>query len=157
MARIRRPIHSRKRSIETLGQAVQLYRETMRSAEFDEQTVDRALDQCWVWYEAHLAETDDQAWDEFLPAFERASKHVAGMRERWNPKDQPMPNYPAALPGSAYGPAPDATANEALVGSPQRVAEQVALLRDVGVRNLMLTNRGMMSPDQTAYSLRLLS
>jgi len=82
---------------------------------------------------------------------------VAGMRERWNPKGQAMPQYPSALPSSAYGPTPDGTANEALVGSPRRVAEQVALLRDIGVRNLMLTNRGVMSPDQTASSLRMLS
>ena len=157
MAKIGRPILFRKRSIEALGQAVQLYRETMLSAEFDERTVEQALDQSWVWYEAHLAETNDQAWDEFLPAFEAASKHVAGMREHWNPKDQAMPQYPSALPSSAYGPTPDGTANEALVGSPRRVAEQVALLRDVGVRNLMLTNRGVMSPDQTASSLRMLS
>ena len=129
----------------------------MLSAEFDERTVEQALDQSWVWYEAHLAETNDQAWDEFLPAFEVASKHVAGMRELWNPKDHAMPQYPSALPSSAYGPTPDGTANEALVGSPRRVAEQVALLRDVGGRNLMLTNRGVMSPDQTASSLRMLS
>lgn len=157
MAKIGRPILFRKRSIETLGQAVQLYRETMLSADFDERTVDQALGQSWVWYEAHLAETDDQAWDEFLPAFEAASKHVAGMRERWNPKDQIMPQYPTALPRAGYGPTPDGAANEAMVGAPRRVAEQVALLRDAGVRNLMLTNRGVMSPEQTFSSLRLLS
>ncbi|MFQ6028322.1 MAG: LLM class flavin-dependent oxidoreductase, partial [Dehalococcoidia bacterium] len=157
MARIGRPILFRKRSIEALGQAVQLYRETMLAAEFDEATVERALDQSWVWYECHLAESDDQAWDEFIPAFEQATKHVVSMRERWNPKDQPLPRSAPLLPRSAYGPAPDASANEALVGSPRRVAEQVALLRDAGVRNLMLTNRGLMSPDQTTSSLRLLS
>jgi alkanesulfonate monooxygenase SsuD/methylene tetrahydromethanopterin reductase-like flavin-dependent oxidoreductase (luciferase family) len=43
------------------------------------------------------------------------------------------------------------------VGSPERVAEQIALLQEIGVRNLMLTNRGLMSPEQTRSSLRLLS
>jgi alkanesulfonate monooxygenase SsuD/methylene tetrahydromethanopterin reductase-like flavin-dependent oxidoreductase (luciferase family) len=157
MAQIGRPILFRKRSIEALGQAVDLYRETMLAAGFDEPAVEAAMDQSWVWYEAHLAETDEQAWDEFLPAFAQASAHVAEMRERWNPQDQLVSQYGAALPGSAYGPTPDADANEAMVGSPQRVAEQVALLRDAGVRNLMLTNRGVMSPERTATSLRLLS
>ncbi len=30
-------------------------------------------------------------------------------------------------------------------------------MRDVGVRNLMLTNRGLMSQEKTARSLKLLS
>ena len=64
---------------------------------------------------------------------------------------------PLPLPRSAYGPTPSRTTNEALVGSPKRVAEQIGLLQDVGVRNLMLTNRGLMSPEQTRSSLRLLS
>ena len=58
---------------------------------------------------------------------------------------------------SGYGDAPDPNAAENLVGGPKRVAEQVALMRDVGVRNLMLTNRGLMSREKTATSLRLLS
>jgi hypothetical protein len=79
------------------------------------------------------------------------------MRERWNPKDQLLPKPPPPLPRSAYGPTPSRSTNEALVGSPQRVAAQIALLRDVGARNLMLTNRGLMSPVQTRSSLQLLS
>ena len=58
---------------------------------------------------------------------------------------------------SGYGDAPDPDASASLIGSPKRVAEQVALMRDVGIRNLMLTNRGLMSRDKTATSLRLLS
>jgi hypothetical protein len=38
---------------------------------------------------------------------------------------------------SAYGSTPSRSANEALVGSPKRVAAQMALLRDAGARNLM--------------------
>ena len=35
--------------------------------------------------------------------------------------------------------------------------EQLAQMRDAGIRNLMLTNRGLMSPEKTAASLKLLS
>ena len=52
---------------------------------------------------------------------------------------------------------PDPDAAENLVGSPRRVAEQIALMRDAGIRNLMLTNRGLMSPEATRRSLKLLA
>jgi alkanesulfonate monooxygenase SsuD/methylene tetrahydromethanopterin reductase-like flavin-dependent oxidoreductase (luciferase family) len=58
---------------------------------------------------------------------------------------------------SGYGDTPDPGAGESLVGNPKRVAEQVAQIRDAGIRNLMLTNRGLMSHEKTATSLRLLS
>ncbi len=105
----------------------------------------------------HLAETDDDALDGFLTASARAGRHVAEMRERWNPKDQEVSIAPRPLSRSSYGPTPDTAANEHLIGSPNRVAEQVHLLSGVGVRNLMLTNRGLMSKEDTASSLRLLS
>ena len=46
---------------------------------------------------------------------------------------------------------------EIIVGSPERVSEHLAQMRDAGIRNLMLTNRGLMSAEKTAKSLRLLS
>ena len=58
---------------------------------------------------------------------------------------------------SGYGDIPDPDAPEVLVGGPKRVAEQIAQMREVGVRNLMLTNRGLMSREKTAKSLRFLS
>ena len=157
MARIARPVLFRGRSVEAAGKSIQLYRETMLSSGFDEATVEYALDNSWFWFEAHLAETDSQAFDQFLPAYEQAVRHVAAMRERWNPKDQEVSIATPPLPRSAYGPTPSATANENLVGSPNRVAEQVQLLSEVGVRNLMLTNRALMSKESTASSLRLIS
>ena len=54
-------------------------------------------------------------------------------------------------------PVPDPDAPENLVGSPKRVAEQLAQMRDAGIRNLMLTNRGLMPPEKTEASLRLLT
>ncbi len=157
MARIGRPVLLRGSSIEAVGQSIQLYRETMLASAFDEEAVEKALDQCWVWYEAYLAETDDEALDEFLPTYARAREYIFDMQERWNPKNQPVPKAPPTLPRSAYGPTPNPSASESLVGSPERVIEQLKLLQDVGVRGLMLTNRGLMSPEKTTASLRLLS
>ena len=157
MARLGRPVLLRGRSIEHLAHIIQLYRDTMLGASFRQEDVDHALDQSWIWVELHVAKTDDQALDEFLPKFHQASQYIADMRERWNPKEQILPKPPPPLPASAYGSTPSRSANEALVGSPRRVAEQIALLREAGARNLMLTNRGLMSPEQTRSSLTLLS
>jgi len=157
MARIARPVLFRGRSIDAVGRSIRLYRETMLSSGFDEATVENALDNSWFWYEAHLAETDDDALDGFLTASEQANRHVATMRERWNPTDQEVSIAPPPLPRSSYGHTPNTAANEHLIGSPNRVTEQVRLLSEVGVRNLMLTNRGLMSKEDTASSLRMLS
>lgn len=157
MGRIARPVLFRGQSVQRVGRSIQLYRDTILSSGFDESRAEDALDKSWFWFETHLAETDDQAFDQFIPAYERAVGHVAKMRERWNPKDQEVSVATPPLPRSAYGPRPNTTAGENLIGSPNRVAEQVQLLSEVGVRNLMLTNRGLMSKEHTSTSLRLLS
>jgi alkanesulfonate monooxygenase SsuD/methylene tetrahydromethanopterin reductase-like flavin-dependent oxidoreductase (luciferase family) len=157
MARIGRPILLRGSSTSSVGRSIKLYRETMLSAGFDEGAVERALDQVWVWREMYLAETDGQALDEFLPAHERAYANMEKLRERWNPREMKISRQGPPLPRSGYGEQPDPGSSQNLVGSPGRVAQQVAQLRDNGVRNLMLTNRGLMSLEKTTSSLRLLS
>ena len=157
MGNIARPVLFRGRAVEVVAKSLKLYRDTMLSSGFDEATADKAIDQSWFWYECHVAETNDQAFDQFFPVWERASKHVAEMREKWNPKDQEVSVGTRGLPRSAYGPQPNTAASENLIGSPERVAEQVHLLSEVGVKNLMLTNRGLMSKENTETSLRLLS
>ena len=157
MARLGRPVLLRGRAVTQVGASIRLYAETMRAAGFAAAQVEQALDQSWVWYEAHVAPTDAQALEAFLPPFEQASRSIAAIRARWNPKDFLLPTPPPPLPRAAYAPTPNPEANEALVGSPQRVAAHIALLHAQGVRNLMLTNRGLLSPAQTQASLRLLS
>jgi alkanesulfonate monooxygenase SsuD/methylene tetrahydromethanopterin reductase-like flavin-dependent oxidoreductase (luciferase family) len=157
MARLGRPVLLRGRAVTQVGASIRLYAETMRAAGFTAAQVEQALDQSWVWYEAHVAPTDDQALEEFLPPFQHASRSIAAMRERWNPKDLVLPHPPPPLPRAAYAPTPNPEANEALVGSPHRVAAHIGLLQASGVRNLMLTNRGLLAREQTQASLRLLS
>ena len=157
MAKIGRPVLLRGGSINATGDKIKLYQDTMASAGFPEEAVEKNLDQIWVWREMHLAETDDQALDEFLPAHYQAYAHMETVRERWNPKDLPMSTQRPPRDRLGYQGSPDADAPQNLIGSPKRVAEQVALMRDVGVRNLMLTNRGLMSREKTDTSLKLLS
>ena len=157
MARIGRPILLRGRSINSTAADIALYRDTMIASGFDEQTVDHNLDNIWVWRELHLAETDDQAMDEFLPANLEAWSIMQDYRERLNPKEFPMSQQAPPIQKDSYADAPDPEAPENLVGSPARVAEQIDQMRNAGIRNLMLTNRGLVSPAATSRSLKLLS
>ena len=157
MAKIGRPILLRGSSVNSTGEKIKLYRDTMAAAGFGEEAVEKNLDQIWVWREMHLAETNDQALGEFLPAHYDAFSKMEEVRERWNPSDMPMSLQRAPMDRTRYLETPDPAAPENLVGGPNRVAEQVALMREVGIRNLMLTNRGLMSQEKTAKSLRLLS
>ena len=43
------------------------------------------------------------------------------------------------------------------MGSPKRVAEQLEQMKAVGIRNLMLTNRGLVDREKTHRSLKLLA
>jgi alkanesulfonate monooxygenase SsuD/methylene tetrahydromethanopterin reductase-like flavin-dependent oxidoreductase (luciferase family) len=157
IAKIGRPPLFRGLAAEKVGRKVKLYRDTMLSAGFSEKEVEKILDQSWVWCDSYIAETNDEALDEFLPAFLKAEKHVQELREKWNPKDQDVPTIAPHLLRSDYKENPDPLAEEMLIGSPKRVAEQVAQFRDAGVRNLMLTQRSLMSLEKTSKSLRLLS
>ena len=157
MARKGRLVLFRCRSIDGVRKQIQLYRESMLEAGFSEEYLRNCLEQCWVWADAYLAESDQRAFDEFLPAFEGISRFLFDVRERWNPESQPVPPAVPPLAQSAYRSTPDPTANELFVGSPKRVAEQVAMLRDGGATNLMIANRGVMTPEQSANSLRLFS
>ena len=157
MARIGRPVLLRGRSTNHAGDGISLYRETMEESGFDDTAIEANLDQIWVWREIHVAETDEQAFGEYLPAFHEAYVTMEGFRNRYNPPQYTMDRQTAPIPREMYGKEPDPGSNELLVGSPERVAEQLAQLRKAGVRNLMLTNRGLMSPQRTAESMRLFS
>ena len=157
MARIGRPVLLRGRSTNHVGDGISLYRETMEESGYNAATVEANLDQIWVWREIHLAETDEQALDEFLPAFHDAYVTMEGFRNKYNPPEYAMDRQTAPIPREMYGARPDPGVNELMVGSPERVAEQLRQLREAGVRNLMLTNRGLMSLEKTARSMRLMS
>ena len=129
----------------------------MLSAGYSEEAVEQNVDRSWIWREMYLAETDDQALDEFLPGVERVMHHLNDMRQRWNPEDRPMPPNPPVTPRSAYLEEPNPDVFESLLGSPKRVAEQVAQLRDAGVRNLLLANLGVVPPEKAEKSWRLMA
>ena len=157
MGRIGRPILLRGRSTNSTAASIRLYRDTMQEAGFDDAAIERNLDQIWVWREMHLAATDEQALGEFIPAQHEAYTKMEAYRTGWNPAEYLMDRQAPPMGREGYADAPDPDASENVVGGPDRVAEQLAQMRDAGSRNLMLTNRGLMSPEQTTASLKLFS
>ncbi len=157
MGRIGRPILLRGRSTNSTAASIRLYQDTMAEAGFSQDAIESNLSQIWVWREMHLAETDQQAMDEFLPAQHDAFTRMENYRTHWNPSRYPMERQTPPLGPEGYAPTPDPDAAENLIGSPTRVAQQLTQMRDAGIRNLMLTNRGLMSPQKTAKSLHLFS
>ena len=157
MARIGRPILISNRSTSSAARTLAMYRDTMFESGFNEEQVEHALDQVWVWRECYLADSDDQAFDEWLTPFEKASEYVAEKRVSLKPPEVHVPTPPPPLSKAAYGEIPNPDANELFIGSPKRVSELIAMLRDVGGRNLMLTHRGMPNREQSTQYLNLLS
>ncbi|MFN8556122.1 MAG: LLM class flavin-dependent oxidoreductase [Dehalococcoidia bacterium] len=157
MARIGRPIMIRTSTAARAGEQIALYADTMRAAGFDPAAVEAALDQLWVWRDVYVSDTDDHALAEFQPGFEDYERDMERLRARWSPPDQPMTTRPAHRLRDAAG-AIDLATTEIFVGSPERIRDRVAELRDAGVRNLLMTHRGgVVPPEYGSRSMRLLS
>ena len=128
----------------------------MLSSGFDEQTVERNIDQCWMSRDAYVAETAEQAQQEFIPGLERLNAMLRETVARWSPPDEvaPRPQRPLR---EIYDSANPEYSN-ILIGSPEQMKDWIAELRDAGVPNLLLTHRGgVVTAEQGRNSMRLLA
>jgi alkanesulfonate monooxygenase SsuD/methylene tetrahydromethanopterin reductase-like flavin-dependent oxidoreductase (luciferase family) len=136
------------------AQRMDLYRQTLRDLGLDEATIAAKVDECWVWRNVYVAETDAEAERIAVPAFIAMHEHRVAMRNRIYTEQKasilPMPPAGAAPPAHA-------SVEHALVyGSPATVAEKLAPLKATGVGGLIMQFRlGPMNYEQTASSLTL--
>ena len=150
---------------EMLREQLSAYTEAMYSAGFSEEEVERNLDQTWLLREAYVADTTQQALEEYVPGLIKRRELMKRLREPWESKDRPSPvGYKSVEQISvdvalSTGDVLTLSSNMgSFSGSPQQLKEQIAELRDLGVRNLMLTHYGqVVSPEKQANSMRLLS
>ena len=157
MAKIGRPVLIRGGTFDATAEQIVAYRDNMSESGFSDEAVQNNLDQIWVWREMHIADTNDQAWDEYLPAHYKAYEHMEAVRREWNPDGMEMNIQRPPMKREGYGKIPNPSVGELLIGGPERVADQIAMMRDMGIKNLMLTNRGLISKENTVKSLRLLN
>ena len=107
----------------------------------------------------YVAESDAQAEDELAALLVETRTHMMHVREAYNPPDfQPEAatlnawTDPKVADSEAI---PFVLKTGSLYGSPARVREQVAELRDVGVQHLLCqTGFGAMSHEQNIASMR---
>ena len=154
IARRGNPFMMNVQSNAVTAQRMALYQQTLRELGMDEPNVAAKTDECWVWRNVFVAETDAEAERIAVPAFIEMHEHRVAMRKRIYAEQGasilPMPPAGAAQPAHA-------SVEHALVyGSPATVAEKLAPLKATGVGGLIMQFRlGPMNYEQTAASLTL--
>ena len=135
------------------------YESGLEAGGHDAATRARLLAQSALWRNVYVAESDAQAEDELSALLLRTRTHMMHVRGEYNPPDFTID--PALLNPWADPALGDAEALKyvldtgSLFGSPARVREQVAELRDAGVQHLLCqTGFGDMSHEQNLASMR---
>ncbi len=153
------PILTARLPVDRIRERWALYEAGLAEGGHDERTRQRLLAQNALWRNVYVGETDAQAEDELSELLLRTRRHMMHVREAYNPHDfriDPIMLNPWTNPAASE---PDALAfvlaTGSLFGSPARVREQVAELRDAGVRHLLCqTGFGDMSYEQNLASMR---
>jgi alkanesulfonate monooxygenase SsuD/methylene tetrahydromethanopterin reductase-like flavin-dependent oxidoreductase (luciferase family) len=153
------PILTARLPVERIKERWTLYEAGLAEGGHDERARERLLAQAALWRNVYVAESDAQAEDELSTLLLRTRRHMMHVRHEYNPPDfhiDPVMLNPWTDP--AVGDTEALTfvlATGSLFGSPARVRDQVAALRDVGVRHLLCqTGFGAMSHEQNLLSMR---
>ncbi len=153
------PILTARLPVDKIKERWALYEAGLDAGGHDGATRTRLLEQSALWRNVYVAESDAQAEDELSDLLAHTRDHMMHVREAYNPEDFVID--PAMLNAWADPAVPNSTAvpyvleTGSIYGSPKRVREQVAELRDVGVRHLLCqTGFGEMSHEQNLTSMR---
>ena len=152
------PILTARLPVERIKERWATYEAGIAEGGHDEHTRNRLLSQSALWRNVYVAESDAQAEDELAALLAETRAHMMHVREAYNPAD--FEPEPATLNAWTDPKVPDSVAipfalqTGSLYGSVKRVREQVAELRDVGVRHLLCqTGFGAMDHDQNMASM----
>ncbi len=153
------PILTSRLPVDRIAERWKLYEAGLIEGGHDEATRTRLLEQSALWRNVYVAESDAQAEDELSSLLLETRHHMMHIRTDLNPADfniDPVMLNPWTNPAVSDAEAlPFILATGSIFGSPKRVREQVAELRDVGVRHLLCqTGFGDMSHEQNMTSMR---
>jgi alkanesulfonate monooxygenase SsuD/methylene tetrahydromethanopterin reductase-like flavin-dependent oxidoreductase (luciferase family) len=131
---------------------VDLYRRTLREAGWDEERIARNLEECWVWRNIFVAESDAEAERVGGEAFQAMTAARAEMRNRiWRETglriEVPDNELPDARASVQHG---------VICGAPATVAEKIAEIAALGVGGIIATLRlGPLPHERAVESLEL--
>jgi alkanesulfonate monooxygenase SsuD/methylene tetrahydromethanopterin reductase-like flavin-dependent oxidoreductase (luciferase family) len=150
MARAGRPFLMNIQSNEVTRHRMDLYRNTMHEAGYDDATIARNVSDTWVWRNIFVGETDAEAERLALHAWETQQEFRQAMRKR-------VYEEQGLLLKQEAGPAArNQLQHSLLCGSPATVSEAIAEIDKIGVGGLILVFRlGPMPHEVTAQSIRL--
>jgi alkanesulfonate monooxygenase SsuD/methylene tetrahydromethanopterin reductase-like flavin-dependent oxidoreductase (luciferase family) len=152
LARHGRPFLMNVQSMAVTRDRVGRYRETMREAGFDDERITRNLEQCWVWRNVFVGNTDAEAESIGLPAFQAMVKSRAVMRDRIYRDtglriEVPQSDLPSARASAEHG---------FIHGSPETVTEAIEEIAELGIGGVIATFRlGPLSHEAATDSLTL--
>jgi alkanesulfonate monooxygenase SsuD/methylene tetrahydromethanopterin reductase-like flavin-dependent oxidoreductase (luciferase family) len=152
LARQGRPFLMNVQPMAVTRHRMDLYRKTMRQSGYDEQKIAGNLEQCWVWRNVFVAETDAEAERVGIPAFAAMVESRAALRKRIYREtglriEVPQNDLPSARASVEHG---------FICGSPTRVAEVIAEIAELGVGGVIATFRlGPLPHEAAAESLTL--
>jgi alkanesulfonate monooxygenase SsuD/methylene tetrahydromethanopterin reductase-like flavin-dependent oxidoreductase (luciferase family) len=151
LARNGRPFLMNVQSMAVTRQRMELYRRTMHEAGYDEERVASNLENCWVWRNVVVAETDAEAERVGIPAFQAMVESRAALRDRIYRET----GLRIAVPASDLPSARASVEHGFIHGSPARVAEAIAEIDQLGVGGVIASFRlGPMPHEAATHSLR---
>jgi alkanesulfonate monooxygenase SsuD/methylene tetrahydromethanopterin reductase-like flavin-dependent oxidoreductase (luciferase family) len=152
LARQGRPFLMNVQSMAVTRHRIALYRKTMCEAGFDDEKIARNLEECWVWRNVFVAETDAEAARVGVPAFQTMVDSRAALRNRIFRETGIRIEVPTSDLPSARASVEDGF----IYGSPARVAEAIAEIAALGIGGVIATFRlGPLPHEVAASSLTL--
>ena len=151
MARQGRPFMMNVQSNDVTAQRIATYREAMGDAGYSEADIQDAVEQCWVWRNIFVAESDEEAARIALPAFEHQNAFRKEMRERiYRERGETISKH------GGKAPARNRSGHAVICGSPETVRNALADIEAIGVGGVILQFRiGDMDYAHTERSLEL--
>ncbi|NKB56747.1 MAG: LLM class flavin-dependent oxidoreductase [Alphaproteobacteria bacterium] len=153
------PILTARLPVDRIKERWALYEAGLDEGGHDAATRAKLLAQSALWRNVYVAESDAQAEDELSNLLLKTREHMMHVREAHNPADFEIdPAMLNAWTDPSIGDdiaVPYVLETGSIYGSPARVREQVAELRDVGVQHLLCqTGFGDMDHEQNLASMR---
>ena len=154
------PILTSRLPVSSIASRWKLYKEGLNEGGHDKNVQQQLLEKNALWRNVYVSGSDNQAEDELNDMLIKTRQHMMEVREELNPEDftinpETLNDWTDPKVSHQQG-AAMAIETGSIFGSPKKVKEQVAELRDAGVNHLLCQpGFGAMDNDSNLRSMRL--